>query len=203
MTNVYQKIAMATAASTLTLSLVGVNHVQAAKTNVGSIATSPETNAVTVNFYQHGFSGGGTFKGSFSFAENTTDDGIILHQDLSAFFAEFVGDNLRPDEQWTLTDTFGDFYYDFGKSISDTSDDFIRFSAKTQDEKTKFWVNENPNVKGQVYGSGLPKSISNEDVVLTIETESVPEPLTILGSATALGFAVLLKREYSQNQKKS
>jgi hypothetical protein len=42
---------------------------------------------------------------------------------------------------------------------------------------------------------------------LTVTTpppaQSVPEPLTILGSATALGFGVLLKREYSRKQKKS
>jgi|GEM_PF-1736393 len=31
--------------------------------------------------------------------------------------------------------------------------------------------------------------------------EKVPEPLTILGSATALGFGVLLKREYSKKPK--
>ena len=30
----------------------------------------------------------------------------------------------------------------------------------------------------------------------------VPEPLTILGSATALGFGALLKRQHSQKQKK-
>lgn len=33
--------------------------------------------------------------------------------------------------------------------------------------------------------------------------EPVPEPLTILGSATALGFGALLKREHSRKQKKS
>ncbi|MFP4124571.1 PEP-CTERM sorting domain-containing protein [Coleofasciculus sp.] len=33
--------------------------------------------------------------------------------------------------------------------------------------------------------------------------EPVPEPLTILGSATALGFGALLKREHSRKQNKS
>ncbi|MEQ9356384.1 THxN family PEP-CTERM protein [Coleofasciculus chthonoplastes] len=36
-----------------------------------------------------------------------------------------------------------------------------------------------------------------------VETENVPEPLTILGSATALGIGALLKRESSKKQKKS
>lgn len=35
------------------------------------------------------------------------------------------------------------------------------------------------------------------------ESTSVPEPLTILGSATALGFGTLLKRQQSKKQKKS
>ncbi|MEQ9550086.1 MAG: PEP-CTERM sorting domain-containing protein [Coleofasciculus sp. G3-WIS-01] len=35
----------------------------------------------------------------------------------------------------------------------------------------------------------------------TVNPEPVPEPLTILGSATALGFGGLLKRQHSQKQK--
>ena len=37
----------------------------------------------------------------------------------------------------------------------------------------------------------------------SVPGKSVPEPLTILGSATALGFGALLKREHSKKQKKS
>ncbi|MEQ8537772.1 MAG: PEP-CTERM sorting domain-containing protein [Coleofasciculus sp. D1-CHI-01] len=35
-----------------------------------------------------------------------------------------------------------------------------------------------------------------------VNPEPVPEPLTILGSATALGFGGLLKRQHSKKQKK-
>lgn len=35
------------------------------------------------------------------------------------------------------------------------------------------------------------------------ESESVPEPLTILGSSTALGFGALFKRQHSKSQKKA
>lgn len=37
----------------------------------------------------------------------------------------------------------------------------------------------------------------------TVDPEPVPEPLTILGSVTALGFGGLLKRQHSRKQKKS
>lgn len=48
---------------------------------------------------------------------------------------------------------------------------------------------------------------NNSPPTLTVqfqnEPEAVPEPLTILGSATAIGFGVLLKREHSKKQRNS
>jgi len=41
------------------------------------------------------------------------------------------------------------------------------------------------------------------DLASITPTEPVPEPLTILGSATALGFGALLKRESSKKKNKS
>jgi|GEM_PF-4214065 len=43
-------------------------------------------------------------------------------------------------------------------------------------------------------------SLDNQDFAFRIS--SVPEPLTLLGSATALGFGALFKREHSKRQKK-
>jgi hypothetical protein len=40
-------------------------------------------------------------------------------------------------------------------------------------------------------------------LTVNIQTEPVPEPLTILGSATGLGFAAFFKRKHSKKQKKS
>jgi hypothetical protein len=40
-------------------------------------------------------------------------------------------------------------------------------------------------------------------LTVNIRTEPVPEPLTILGSATGLGFAAFFKRQHSKKQKKS
>jgi hypothetical protein len=40
-------------------------------------------------------------------------------------------------------------------------------------------------------------------LTVNIRAESVPEPLTMLASATALGFGAFLKREHSKKPKKS
>ncbi|MEQ8970738.1 MAG: PEP-CTERM sorting domain-containing protein [Coleofasciculus sp. C1-SOL-03] len=61
------------------------------------------------------------------------------------------------------------------------------------------------------FGGAYPElgSSSNDftpikvDYNATLEIEGVPEPLTILGSATALGFGALFKRQQSRKQKKS
>ena len=45
--------------------------------------------------------------------------------------------------------------------------------------------------------------ISFAQLELEAEAQSVPEPLTMLGSATALGFGALFKRQHSRKQKKS
>ena len=44
---------------------------------------------------------------------------------------------------------------------------------------------------------------NQEQISFQVEAEPVPEPLTILGSATALGFGALLKRESSKKKNKS
>lgn len=54
-------------------------------------------------------------------------------------------------------------------------------------------------------GNSQPFSNFSDDgqgLTLNIRTEGVPEPLTMLASATALGFGTFLKRQHSKNQKK-
>lgn len=41
-----------------------------------------------------------------------------------------------------------------------------------------------------------------DDISMEAASTPVPEPMTILGSATALGFGTLFKREYSKSQRK-
>jgi len=40
-------------------------------------------------------------------------------------------------------------------------------------------------------------------LTVNVRAEPVPEPLTILGSATGLGFAAFFKRKHSKKQNKS
>ena len=56
--------------------------------------------------------------------------------------------------------------------------------------------------------TGYAQAFSNfsgdgQGFTVNVQTESTPEPLTMLASATALGFGALFKREHSKNQKKS
>lgn len=56
--------------------------------------------------------------------------------------------------------------------------------------------------------TGYAQALSNfsgdgQGFTVDVRAESVPEPLTMLASATALGFGAFLKREHSKNQKKS
>jgi len=56
--------------------------------------------------------------------------------------------------------------------------------------------------------TGYAQAFSNfsgngQGFTVDVRTEPTPEPLTMLASATALGFGALLKRQNSKNQKKS
>lgn len=52
----------------------------------------------------------------------------------------------------------------------------------------------------QLFNDGF--SLPGTDFTYELQVESVPEPLTIVGSAIALGFGVLMKRQYSRKYKK-
>jgi len=56
--------------------------------------------------------------------------------------------------------------------------------------------------------TGYAQAFSNfsgdgQGFTVNVETEPVPEPLTMLASATALGFGAFFKRQHSKNPKKS
>ncbi|MEQ9624207.1 MAG: PEP-CTERM sorting domain-containing protein [Coleofasciculus chthonoplastes F1-TOW-03] len=72
------------------------------------------------------------------------------------------------------------------------------------DSGFKLFAANNINDVGQITGLGWINNIPSQ-VLLTPVSDStpVPEPLTILGSATALGFGALFKREHSIRRKKA
>jgi hypothetical protein len=53
------------------------------------------------------------------------------------------------------------------------------------------------------YNHCIPVESQDGKIVLCGDGERVPEPLTILGSASALGFIPLFKKAYLRRQKKS
>jgi hypothetical protein len=73
-----------------------------------------------------------------------------------------------------------------------------------------FWVNDtgvlDPNAPATSVvdgpGGGVLAVSGTLSYEITAEPKSVPEPSTILGSATAIGFVALFKREHSKRQKK-
>jgi hypothetical protein len=58
------------------------------------------------------------------------------------------------------------------------------------------------NIEGTIQQPGSNPSITVGTGGATIATEPVPEPLTIFGSAMALGLGSFFKKEYSRKQKK-
>lgn len=66
----------------------------------------------------------------------------------------------------------------------------------------------NMSLEVTALGGGYAQAFSNfsgdgQGFTVDIRTEPTPEPLTMLASATALGFGAFFKRQHSKNQKKS
>jgi hypothetical protein len=66
----------------------------------------------------------------------------------------------------------------------------------------------NMSLEVTALAGGYAQAFSNfsgdgQGFTVDIRTEPTPEPLTMLASATALGFGALFKRQHSKNQKKS
>lgn len=142
--------------------------------------------------------------------------------------AEFVLDAFpnRQDVNFELTIDFDDTGFTLspsrlvflGPSFPLVTDDFLNFSISgvqltdvtlSNDGSvgafeqlsftgTSISLNEQPD-----NNQNLQSWSSDKVYSVTVEHEPVPEPLTILGSATAIGFGGLLKRQHKRKQQKS
>jgi hypothetical protein len=85
--------------------------------------------------------------------------------------------------------------YPLGLSVSQTGIEDLLVSG----ENTLYVYQRDGGavVSGSIFSAHINVDTSG------VPPEPVPEPLTILGSATALGFGAFLKREHSRKQKKS
>ena len=89
-----------------------------------------------------------------------------------------------------------------GISREEVKDDFFVPGTLTIGERYPFYM----KLSVSASKSGAYQTISNfggEGKGLTANVQVVPEPLTILGSATGVGFAAFFKRKHSKKQKKS
>ncbi|MEQ8963705.1 MAG: PEP-CTERM sorting domain-containing protein, partial [Coleofasciculus sp. C2-GNP5-27] len=72
------------------------------------------------------------------------------------------------------------------------------------DSGWELFIANDINDVGQITGIGLMNGTARPVLLNPVsDPTAVPEPLTLLGSATALGFGALFKREYSRRQKKT
>ncbi|MEQ9672243.1 PEP-CTERM sorting domain-containing protein [Coleofasciculus sp. G2-EDA-02] len=96
------------------------------------------------------------------------------------------------------------FFADFGNSrlwSLDTNNNF-EFRDWTEDLKDPTTPSGVARVRSFGEDADGNLYLASRSSILRLRATPVPEPLTILGSATALGFGALLKREHSKKQKK-
>jgi len=98
----------------------------------------------------------------------------------------------------------GEIRFDQGDFVSNGSQTDILFSTPSQ-SLTLFDILPLPQEIGGMATGGATLSnggFSNSVSYKLTKVPSVPEPLTLLGSAAALGFGVVLKQEHSRKKNK-
>ncbi|MEQ8996117.1 MAG: PEP-CTERM sorting domain-containing protein [Coleofasciculus sp. B1-GNL1-01] len=231
MTNIYQKLALATAGTALGLAAVGVHPAQASKitfdelnSGVSSFSFDGDGNGINDIVFSTTDSAGFNTVGPGSFMSYIQEPGLegttLLDVDLRADFLfgaeDYLTFGFALDDFFESSDTwaalevydsdgnllasdfeFGQYTSPDGISQGNFPEGIIETSFTGVASYALFDFN-NDNSGGQRY------IIDNfEGVFGDTEVSSVPEPLTILGSATALGFGALFKRQQSRKQKKS
>lgn len=107
-------------------------------------------------------------------------------------------------ESWRGGEGQVGFDSQMGTTVVNVNQAFNRQGILTIGEQYAF------NMRLEVTSSktGVYQAFSNfigdgQDLTVNLRTEPTPEPLTMLASATALGFGAFLKREHSKKPKKS
>jgi len=93
---------------------------------------------------------------------------------------------------------------DLGSSATIVNQPFSQQGVLTIGQQYQF----NMNLEVTALTGGYAQAFSNfsgdgQGFTVDIRTEPTPEPLTMLASATALGFGAFFKRQHSKNPKKS
>ncbi|MFP4124165.1 PEP-CTERM sorting domain-containing protein [Coleofasciculus sp.] len=188
--------------------------------------------AETSSGNQHAFlwengviTGLGTLGGSSSSAFDLNNSGqVVGHADLEGSFSHHAF--LWQDGTMTDLGTLDDLPTSEANGINNAGQvvgyaydlDSLRFapflwenevmidlnSLIPADSGWELFIANDINNVGQITGIGLINGTPRPVLLNPIsDPTAVPEPLTILGSTTALGFGVLFKREHSRRRKKA
>lgn len=133
---------------------------------------------------------------SLSFGSDFTysDDKFTFEASQENLFSDILSDDIKTDESI------------FSPSLKFDDGTTLIESNSSIDLKTGEVKSLDGMLKGKIKDSQfkLNVEVDNEgNKTFSGSINDVPEPLTILGSATALGFGALLKREYAKKHKKS
>ncbi len=189
------KVTVVTATAALSLGVFKVNPAQAAG----------------FSFSQTGFTGGGTLSGMFS-GDDTDNNEVINLTELTSWMLSFTGDSAVDDISHNSLSNLVNFAYSIPGN-------FLAFLASGDD------LND-PNTAGAISifaGLGgatiafndasvlvdldIGMCVSNEDcsvssALISVTPKPIPEPLTMLGVGTAVGFGSFFKRKLAEKKDK-
>ncbi|WP_013322076.1 PEP-CTERM sorting domain-containing protein [Gloeothece verrucosa] len=156
-------------------------------TLVGAITLcGQKANALTFNFTQQGWTQGGILSGSFS-GEDLNNDNLIEKTEVTDFSFAWSGNSSVPSFKHDFSNLFN---WEF--SLSD-----YRLINGSSSRGTTFWSYDDKIKKGEIGIVAFVSTLS-DTTVEPPNFSQVPEPLTILGTGTALLFGAVFKGKLSE-----
>jgi len=218
MTNIHQKVTVFAAGTVLGFIAMGVNPAQAVSlrelTNLESFTFFERTGSTQPQPYTFAVDSPELLNRRLTLDSSSNDFGGASTEYYDVFYSDAEG-NFNIDGEYMTIEAV----YSFGSptggglNIAEMRLNFADDSSALANQVTSFRSlgdNGSPNsVVNAIDGDLLTHTsmgntsgqIERLSITLGYTSESVPEPLTILGSATALGFGAFLKREYSKRQR--
>jgi hypothetical protein len=218
MTNVYRKLTVVATGATLGFIAMGVNPAQAVSlkelTNLESFTFFERTGGTQPRAYTFSVDSPELLNRRSTLNSSSNDFGGALTEYYDVFYSDAEG-NFNIDGEYMTIEAVFSFGLPAGGglNLAEMRLNFADDSSAFANQVTSFRSlgnNGDPNsVANAIDGDLLTHtrmgntSGQNERLSITLgyTSESVPEPLTLLGSATALGFGAFLKREHSKRQR--
>ncbi len=152
-------------------------------------------NAITLEFSQLGFSGGGQIKGSFS-GNDINENDLLEIDELDSWFVEYTSGLNDITNSFLLSSSGEDgSLFSFSYGISNNSLNSFFTQAHNFQPQPSLEIN---SLITTVIDEEGNSNTSNDEIVL----EVVPEPLTIFGGGTAIAFGAGFKRKLAKVKKK-